>query len=514
MYPFFILLVCFGEIFIFAQTIQAWFEPKSNAHWVLQGKSDLPESTNLVSVLLYEKEEIPYSRQYKPLYQGKFFFDYQAFHKKMPAGQYSWQVASLQAEEGKAIFFEENFYYRTPYEKRKEIREEMLFFINFFAEIREYIVRLKESSKALLEKKQDNTMAKVWLEEIQKNRLSILEKWEKKTEQEAFSRSQEILRQVQDSLQNLQKLSQLITLRILIHYDLSLSTSYMSLKKNYPTEKDQKKNEEKSEKQIRILARQVLSCFPLPGNLTQEDLEQDIVWFNTWFKNLATEYQKAYKNFNSVQWDKKASLALEEIDIFQLCARDYEQSPLNKKYPSLSSPLKSLSQNAKSLLDEYTKQLHQKEKAQTSVSEEIVKNLRKDMESLLQLIQKERQESLFIKEKAAQEAQRCFVLLEKHYIEIQETLNSQDIKEFVSKESYHKAQHQSFLEQILVWQPYLPNHYLSLRKASISLMTRLEFHRYVLQGKLSIHSPQIKSQLKEMDIEIALLMHQIKANGF
>ncbi|NUM33487.1 MAG: hypothetical protein HUU50_03005 [Candidatus Brocadiae bacterium] len=500
---FYIFLIVFLPVFVVPQSIQGWLEPQSGMNWVLQGKSDLPESANLVAVLLYEKEEVPHSRQYQTLQQGKFSFEYQPLAKKMPAGLYSWQVASLHAEEGKSVFFEETFYYKTPYQRRRELREEMFFFIQLFQGIQDYVKDCKQNSKDLLEKKQDYDKAKLYLEEIHKKRMNILEKWEKKKEKEAFPRSQENQRQTEDLLQNLQKFSYAVSLKIYLAYSFPLTGSYAILKKNYPTEKEQKRNQEKAERQIQFAIKQVLGRFSLPENLSQKELHEDMAWFNGWFKNIAIEYPKIAKG--GIEWEKKASLFLEEIDTFSLCTEDYKQSPLSKKYPEIIVRLSSLSQNARSLIMAYTKQLP---------PEETIKKLRKDMESLLEIVQKEQQESLVTKEKAAQEAQKSLFLLEKQYTEIQETFKIQDIQEFLSKEKYYRERHQNFLEQIILWQPYFPNQYLALRKASINLMTRMEFQRYILEGKLSIQNQQTKAQIKEMDIEIKVLMQQIQEKGF
>ncbi len=518
MYPFFIVLFLLVQVFGFSQSIQVWFEAQSTEKWTLQGKSDLPELANLVAVLVYEKEEVPESRQYKQLHQGKFSFDYAIKNKKMPAGQYSWQVASLQAWEGKTIFSEELFYYKNPYEKRKEIRQEMLFWVNFLAELQEYVRSLKEKGRSLLQKKEDSRNIRLFLEEIARKRLEIAEKWQKKIGSEAFPRSQKIQRQSQDLLQNVQKFSNMMALRLLLGYNLSLPPLYMQLKQSSPTEQEQKKAQERQEKQIRTLSRQILAGFPLPERLGSKELEEDILWFNSLFKNIATEYQKSSKSFALKQWEQKTAPFLEEIEGIALCAEDYGQSPLTPKYPSLASSVKALHQSFKILIEAYTKELLQKEKmpVPSSLSATpsialVVKTLRENMENLLQIIQKEKDNATAYKENAEKQVSDCFSMLKKQYEEIQETCKIQQKEEFFLKESYHKTQHQNFLQKILTWQPYFPEDYLALRKASLWLITRLEFQRQILEGKLS-HNTQTKAQLKEMDLEIALFIHQIQKN--
>ncbi|NUM34740.1 MAG: hypothetical protein HUU50_09360 [Candidatus Brocadiae bacterium] len=476
--------------------------------FVFSGETSLPEKTSLVASIWYEGQERLETRSYSIVQKGKFSFHYGPVLKPFPSGKYVWKIQKNASSE---ILYEKIYYQGSFAQKQKEIREEMSFWESWLNDIVAYKAFLEKHNREILPKKSPQTT------EEQKQRLNeIYIRFYKLESQLKERKSEYSLPRFEDGywkgfslLEDLAKYRDVNVLRYINHFSISWESLPANAKK-IPDIQDYRAEFQKYEA---ILPKQIIAIqksLPLPANITEKELEEDIFWLNQIFKDLTIESQQAQKNFHAEQWRIAIQGIEEEIENFGLRVGDYESTLLSSLYPFLLDDLKALYENIKAIANFYKTKLPQKDAAQKAPIEANIEKLRTTIQKILDAINSKK-----IKEKEAREIawksmQKSISSLPVLHEEAQRGLKIVSLQEFLPWLEIYKAQKVRAEQDLTVGKAFFSDLYILSIRTLVWMDSRLEFHRKILEGKLSQDDQKIKIHLKKIDMQILLLLEHIQ----
>lgn len=484
---------------------------------ILAGECDLPDKTALLGSIWFEDQERIETRSHQTVKKGKFIFSYGPFVGLLPAGKYVWKVQSDSFAKYTCFPHEKVYYHRSFQQKQSEIRAEMLFWQKWLEEIQVYQDSLKKSYLEICQEKNKNNLEKI-RQHIQ-DAYSDFRRLENqiKQKQDVFPRFPEPLWKATSILQTISQYLDTTALRIFLYFSMPIEKNFSELLKKIPDPVSQtlelKKLEAKTSGEISSLHKSL----PLPSNLKEKELQEDLLWLNEIFKNLTTEYNQSQKKFYKEQWQIAMKAWQEEIENYGFRIQDYSLSPLALQYPELLEDLKTLHENIKNIAILYNEDIYRKAKLPlpgarkaSATIEKSLEALRSTMQKLLKQLEQQKSQEEYAREKAWKEMHKGIALLTTLQEDLQKGLQISKTQDFILWRSQYKKSQEQASAYFQKARPFFKDLYVLCNRNLVWIDSRLDFHKKILEGTISQEDQKIKIHIKKVDMQIQMLLLHIQ----
>lgn len=420
-----------------AQTIEnvvvKLVESGGGAVWEISGTAPgLPSNTLLISQLKYQGRLVGDRARRLALYKERFQSRYDFSSKRVLSGEYAVIIsyrpdsqpnpaehakfAPLVVEKkfyhaggpGKDTVASDppqDFYYRAIRESRLAEREYLAFLQKMFADIDTYMQELKDRTQTYLDETSGDKTSEVeaWIgperkDGMHQRYLALQKEYDQKV---ALALAHCVQIETVSDLYKSMKLAEQMWRSCL--YRLSRKYNFAVLQRyrwtdngmNFTACCDSYMNE------IRRHGAAVLQREPYPENLGLIDVEKDLLWFNSIYRDLAMAYQGQEGMFEAGKWQVSFDGAKAELSAWHERIGDYEKSPLAKN-AEIMALLQQLEKNGQELANVYDAILNKT--AGPGQVQKWENGLREAFAALTAIIDKTREEARTAKEKIAAEA--------------------------------------------------------------------------------------------------------------
>lgn len=342
----------------------------------------MPEDTRLRAYLSFKGNTLKRSRVSLTVRKGGFFYKYGPVMKVM-SGKYALNILYFQKyqERNNRIFpdFHVKKYFQigTPHQERVEMKNEQKLYFFAIKKVREIYKEIDKKRNFYLNQNtlQNPEKLKNWMRKIQLDQIELV----KNINRMAYPKilihhSAKSFRELQRIMKKCKYFMRLSFEVILRHYKINIPKSKRLLYRN--VEIDFKPYISDIEHKINT----ILKREPSPAKLDEKDLEKDLLWFNRLF----ADTMKAYKKKKN--WNEELKVFFIEIKDFKLKTKDYKQSILHKKYPSLVQNLEILSNSYVNVLASCTANLEKM--GYTSFKSKKLPKKTKSIKETIQILRK------------------------------------------------------------------------------------------------------------------------------
>jgi len=420
----FLLVFCFS---LYADKLEFTQKEKDEniIIWSLSGPTTLPLGTQFIYQLKFENQVLPNTVSCRILKRHNLKLEYALQIKKIPAGEYSFEILP-RFEEVKGLPYKHTFYYGTPTQHFRQQTQERKNAEDLLSKSQEQITICQQyyqsytTSKTKQQKKDNIDQICIgWLKSLQE----IQKKWNDTTYFICYyPRLQNSIRQYSSVVtQYVTALSAILLLQNKNKKDVELT--------------DAKNAFENLKNNLQISEKQLVQNIPTPDKLTIQDLDQDIQWMNQLYRKIIKTYQDNIKQIKYKDLQANLQEILEECDALHDRTLEYNSSPLKKKYSNLQL-FSNIAEDLKNLSIEYIVLLSKKQRMHFHLKsktnpDQILQRLRKNVLLLIEIPQQEKS----IKQQQIQKQQEEKKALLEKIIELNDELK----KGLESKKSYFQS---------------------------------------------------------------------------
>lgn len=510
-----VILFIIISIHSYGQILETQLQVKKEVKeekWLLYVKSNLPRFTRITGVVYFQNKQLPGARYYTRVKKnGNFILKYST-NRKFPSGQYKWKIVSRTKEKTKNFSYDFDFFYGTHYKQQLEIKQETIFYTKILKDIQNFSISVNRQGKDFLAKKSQNkTIIKKWVLKTGKQFKNIEKKCYKHFTIYAFPYFSYSYKSLKSIIHQLEKIVYSRIYEVLSNFSIPIP------KRFYIKNTISGKNIEKKIKLIKTLSNKIKQSLPLSSNVSHQDLKKDIMWFNLIFARLANYYNKAQNNFNKNNWEKNSNTILKELQAFSIRTEIYKQSSLIGKHRKINDCLNKLVNYGQKLVKTYTVKLYKKYgfaipielKRQYLKPQQIIKQLRQNINKLLAFIEDKKQNKKNLKRKNYEKAQHTLKELQKEYEELQKAVLIKKAQNYLKFDIEWRNKRSLLLEQIKDWQASFPDLSKLFEYAIFLMDNRVKIHKYYLNGKFRNDEAKVKLYLKELNWKLKLLLQRI-----
>ncbi len=465
----------------------------------------IPDGFLILSRINWENQLIPKTESNVKTFGEMLIVEYGPIEQKIPSGKYTWELTLLSEIDTTNRFpFSKEFYIGTPSQKQRETRESSQFYQNIIQQV------------LLLAQEIQNTKAtsKVPIQEM----FPLLQNW--------YSRCQKINNQFQQyqkefwfltDAQSFKETRNILrTLEILVIVGTYQFTQQTPVP--WDPELPQKigklafneilKKISESFEQINRESKKILSRLSIPENLTEKNLQEDLLWFNRIFQDLQKSYEE-YKTSptQAETWLKQAKEIDEELSAFVLRIEDYQNSPLIKKYPNLAEKMKSLVNLWKNIFAGYSARIQGKSTSHNP--DKIIPELQKIFNELSDIERIKSLEDAEIKAASLKQAQQDVKYLKTLYEELQQNLMISDTQKYIEWQSAWITKVQA-IPTPPSWKPFSSGLALTYHYTILELIGRARIETEFRQAKDNATKQIKKAMLKRCQYKLQSLMIELE----
>jgi len=250
----------------------------------------------------------------------------------------------------------------------------------------------------------------------------------------------------------------------------------------------------------------------LPKNLSANDLQEDILWFNQIFQTMHKNFQANRKKGRFEKWKQATATVIPQLEGFRRRVKDYSASKLSARYGKLLKALTSVNQQGIALYHSYTEQLlHEMNpkfpKANLDAAK-IIKTLKLNLVVLMGIIDEVQQKSVNLKDKAKEYMQKNIRYVQSNYQDLQHALTLSHLQKYSDWFFIWKSKQDKSMDMMLKWRGYFPSQARLLRRAILWLNLRAANQKKLLnlsQQNLTMY----KARLKQQDNRLKFLMNRL-----